>query len=246
MIKMIKIFKIFCLFCNFINIFGFIKINNNFLQYKTINKRNNIYKLKYDIFSNLRTPNIYLSIESEFEEVKKKFLSNKNIYNEPTNNTNPNNELDFTNVLSDTNQLSMLNNVATGEWCKNWIYDMINFNGITYPDYLYQDLFLMREYYYKNKDNIDFYIAFFPTTRICNNGPYFIGSFKLNLKSKIFSTKLIIQNPNYLDDDKSFFNDFKTNLLLMCKRAGVVFDFSELKNLDNKRFYMSWKFNSKF
>ena len=120
---------------------------------------------------------------------------------------------------------------------------MVGFNKQAYPKYVYSDIFLMRDYIIKNSEDIDFYIGFYPKLRKCNNGPYFIGAFKLNPKDKMFSCNLIIQNPNYMDDDQSFFLDYKKDLMSMCQQADVKFDYINLKNLENKRYWMSWRLN---
>ena len=59
----------------------------------------------------------------------------------------------------------------------------------------------------------------------------------------MFSCNLIIQNPNYMDDDQSFFLDYKKDLMSMCQQADVKFDYINLKNLENKRYWMSWRLN---
>ena len=215
---------------------------NNILYCTKLSSRLYNNGLKYTICNIQRTTNIQLSLESEFEEIKKKFFNNKESSNNQENSDNNKNKEDNL-VIFETNQLSLLNNIVTAEWSKSWIYDMVNINDESFPQYIYKDMFMMRDYCSNNEKNIDFYIGFFPTLRKCNNGPYYIGAFKLNPKSKIFSSKLIIQNPNYLDDDQSFLKEFKNNLKVMCKRAGAVFDYSELKNIENKRYYMAWKYD---
>lgn len=209
---------------------------NNILYCTKLNSRLYNNRLKYTISEIQRTTNIQVSLESEFEDIKKIFLNNQE-----TNNNQENKEDNL--VIFKTNQLSLLNNIATAEWSRTWIYDMVNINNESFPQYMYKDMFTMRNYCSNNEKNIDFYIGFFPTLRKCNNGPYYIGAFKLNPQSKIFSSKLIIQNPNYLDDDQSFLKEFKNILKVMCKRAGAVFHYSDLKNIQNKRYYMAWKYN---
>lgn len=224
--------------CNLLLTHAFVNMNqsNKILYCTKLNPRVHNSKFKYTLSNIQRTTNIQLSLESEFEEIKKKFFNNKENID---NNENKEDNL----VIFETNQLSLLNNIATAEWSRSWIYDMVNINDESFPQYIYKDMFTMRDYCSNNEKNIDFYIGFFPTIRKCNNGPYYIGAFKLNPESKIFSSKLIIQNPNYLDDDQSFLKEFKNNLKVMCKHAGAVFDYSELKNIENKRYYMAWKYD---
>lgn len=235
------------------------RLGNNKLKYTipNIHTYSNIYKT-INIQKNtirFRSTNIQLSLESEFEEIKKKFIknqndNNKNDNNNNQNNNNINNENDGEDynqendiILYETTQLSLINNIIASEWAKKWIYDMVNFFDGSFPQYIYKDMFLMRDYCDNNYHKLDFYIAFFPVLRKCNDGPYYIAAFKLDPLKKNFSCKLIIQNPNYSDDDKSFLKDFKDNLKIMCKRAGASFNYSDLKKLENKRYYMVWKYD---
>lgn len=232
----------------------FVKFNvhNKILYYNNLYCRLSSNKLKYTI---LKRSNIQLSLEEEFEEIKKKYIkskidknlddfnSNKKKSKQEKNSKESNNINDKSLEIYETNQVTLLNNVVTQEWGKKWIYDMVQQYNNYFPQYMYKDMFLMREYCEKNVKNTDFYIGFFPTIRKCIYGPYYIGAFKLNPITKIFSCKYIIQNPNYVDDNKSFFIEFKNNVKIVSKKAGATFDFSELKNLENKRYYMAWKYD---
>ena len=45
--------------------------------------------------------------------------------------------------------LELLNNIATIEWAKNWIHDMVSY-GDSFPKFMYQDMFKMRDFSQKN------------------------------------------------------------------------------------------------
>ena len=228
----------------------FIKFNvyNKILYYNNLCNRVSTNYIKY---TNLKRTNIQLSLEEEFEEIKKKYIKSKIDKNlddlkdakSKKEKDKQQNEDDKTIDLFETNQITLLNSVVTQEWAKKWIYDMVQEQNNVYQQYMYKDMFLIREYCDKNNKNKDFYIGFFPTIRKCNYGPYYIGAFKLNPLTKIFSCKHIIQNPNYIDDEKTFFIEFKINVKIVSKKAGATFDFTELKNLENKRYYMAWKYD---
>ena len=227
---------------NCVNCFVKFNLYSGLIQCHFITPQQNNKYLHYILNKNI----VLSSLEEEFEEIKKKLFINNtndglNKYNNKDNNIGKK-QLDNLN-LYESNQLKLLNNVISGQWAKSWIYDMVGFDKQAYPKYIYSDIYFMRDYIIKNHEDIDFYIGFYPKLRKCNNGPYFIGAFKLKPKSRIFLCNLIIQNPNYMDDDQSFFLDYKKDLINMCQLADVKFDYINLKNLENKRYWLSWILN---
>jgi hypothetical protein len=224
---------------NYVNCFVKFNLYNRFIQchFKSFEENNKYFH--YTVNRNI----ILSSLEEEFEEAKKKFFINTT--NQIINKDNDkNNKKDNDNLNFDkTEELTLLNNVISGQWAKSWIYDMVGFDKQAYPKYVYSDIFYMRDYIIKNNKEHDFYIGFYPKKQKCDKGPYFIGAFKLIPNERMFSCNLIIQNPNYIELDQSYFLDYKKNLINMCDQADVKFDYINLKNLENKRYWMSWRLN---
>jgi hypothetical protein len=228
---------------NYVNCFVKFNLYNGLIQCHFITPQQNNKYFHYTLNRNV----VLSSLEEEFEEVKKKFLidnTNKRLNKDNNKDNNQNNNKDNDNLNFDkTEELTLLNNVISGQWAKTWIYDMVGFDKQAYPKYVYSDIFYMRDYIIKNNKEYDFYIGFYPKKQKCDKGPYFIGAFKLIPNERMFSCNLIIQNPNYIELDQSYFLDYKKNLINMCEQADVKFDYINLKNLENKRYWMSWRLN---
>lgn len=148
----------------------------------------------------------------------------------------------YDNIEPTSKDLKLLNNVATIEWAKNWIDDMVGYSN-SFPRFMYQDMFLMRDFARENETKKYFYIGYFPSDTRLMHGPYYIGSFELIPEMREFQTHLIIQNPNYMMEDELDTHRivyFKKELVKMTKDAMVFFKFSNLKNSSNERYYYSW------
>lgn len=148
----------------------------------------------------------------------------------------------YDNIEPTSKDLKLLNNVATIEWAKNWIHDMVGYSN-SFPKFMYQDMFLMRDFARENDTNKYFYIGYFPSDTRLMHGPYYIGSFELIPEKREFQTYLIIQNPNYMMEDELDTHriaHFKQELVKMTNDAMVFFKFSNLKNSSNERYYYSW------
>lgn len=148
----------------------------------------------------------------------------------------------YNNIEPTSKDLKLLNNVATIEWAKNWIHDMVSYSN-SFPRFMYQDMFLMRDFARENKTKKYFYIGYFPSDTRLMHGPYHIGCFELIPEMREFQTHLIIQNPNYMiEDELDTYRivHFKQELVKMTNDAMVFFKFSNLKNSSNKRYYYSW------
>jgi hypothetical protein len=140
----------------------------------------------YNINNNKNNKKIFMSLEEEFEERKKKYF--ENIVNEKLKNIN------------------------------------------------------MREFCETKKSLLDFYIGYYPFSNKNDNDPIYIGYFSINPFKRLFSCKSIIQNPNFLDDS-SYIINFKQNIDKVSRDAKCKFIFDDLKNLENKRYWMSWFHN---
>lgn len=148
----------------------------------------------------------------------------------------------YDNIEPTSKDLKLLNNVATIEWAKNWIHDMVSYSN-SFPRFMYQDMFLMRDFARENETKKYFYIGYFPSDTRLMHGPYYIGSFELIPEMREFRTHLIIQNPNYMMEDELDTHrivHFKQELVKMTNDAMVFFKFSNLKNSSNERYYYSW------
>ena len=113
----------------------------------------------------------------------------------------------------------------------------------SFPKFMYQDMFLMRDFARENNTIEYFYIGYFPSSTRLMHGPYYIGCFELIVKKREFQTHLIIQNPNYMMEnelDSKRIVHFKEELVKMTNDAMVFFKFSNLKNSSNERYYYSW------
>ena len=226
------------LFSNFILSFAFINLNT--CKIITNNNYNNNYN---NIYNNKL--NFCMTLEEEFEERKKKYFND--IANEKLNNNiNKNNKknIDIDDSLEinfNLNQLVLLDNIKTIEYSKKWIRDMV-INGINFPQYMYKDMYIMREYSENNKSLLDFYIGYYPFANKDINDPIYIGYFSVNPFKRLFSCKSIIQNPNY-NDNVSYLINFKNNIEKVSRDAKCKLIFEDLKNLENKRYWMSWFYN---
>lgn len=144
--------------------------------------------------------------------------------------------------FNNKNNLQMLTNVNTIELTKKWIHDMVLYE-IRFPTFMYQDMFVMRDFAIQHTSNLYFYIGYFPSDIKLFSGPYYIGVFELIPTERSFSAHMIVQNPNYImeDDyaDKRLIS-FKNDLENMCKDATVFFKFNNLKNKSNDRYHLTW------
>lgn len=140
------------------------------------------------------------------------------------------------------NNIKLLTSEITHEWAKNWIYDMVHIHSY-FPQFMYQDMFIMRDYSMRHSNTLYFYISYYPTDIPGTYGPYFISVLKLNPSKKELMADMVIQNPNLVQDygdNPMYLIDFKYELEKLCIDSGVFFKFNNLQKLDNKRYYYSW------
>jgi len=150
------------------------------------------------------------------------------------------NKIENTDITPLKQDMKLLTNEITIEWTRNWIYDMIN-KEINFPQFMYIDMYHMRDYGLNNTGPFDFYIGYYPHDISGKFGPYYIAAIKLDPKNRIFDTTIIVQNPNYIFNyNDRYLVDFKMDLLLICKSSGVNFRYDKLKNLLNQRYYYTW------
>ena len=148
----------------------------------------------------------------------------------------------YDDIISTSKDLKLLNSLSTVEWTRNWIYDMVNYQN-TFPQFMYRDMFAMRDFAINNTSQNYFYIGYFPTDIRLIQGPYYIGAFELKPQNREFHTMLIIQNPNYMIEsefDERKMIKYKRELVNLTKDSMVFFKFAQLKNASNKRYFYSW------
>ena len=172
----------------------------------------------------------------KLDEIKKYINERKNIENKNFKKEK------YLYIDPSSKDLKLLNNVITYEWAKNWIYDMVHYTN-TFPTFMYQDMFLIKDFANANSSKQYFYIGYFPSDIRCIHGPYYIGAFELIPKMRELNTHLLVQNPNYMIEneyDENKIVEFKRELIKMSQDAFVFFKFSKLKKGSNDRYYYSW------
>ena len=137
-------------------------------------------------------------------------------------------------------ELKLMTHLSAENWAHNWILYIAN-SDIEYDDHYYLDYFTMKGMANMYTSSDYFYLGFFPESIITNQGPKYIGLFKLEHKSRIFSTKCIIENPYYMEGDSEL-DIFKDYLIALTESAFVFFKYTELNTPGQVRYYLEWKF----
>lgn len=138
--------------------------------------------------------------------------------------------------------LKILSSFSAIEWSRTWIYEMLHVPDY-FPTFMFQDMFLLRDFGQKNNSKNYFYIGYYPSDINLKNGPFYIGAFELVPKMREFRTHILVQNPYYCTEntyDENKIKDFKKELMAMCNDATVFFKFSNLQNTSEQRYYYSW------
>lgn len=138
--------------------------------------------------------------------------------------------------------LKILSSFSSIEWTRTWMYEMLHVPDY-FPTFMFQDMFLLRDFGQKNNSKNYFYIGYYPSDINLKNGPYYIGAFELVPKMREFRTHIIVQNPYYCVEniyDENKIKNFKKELMAMCNDATVFFKFSNLQNTSEQRYYYSW------
>ena len=138
--------------------------------------------------------------------------------------------------------LKLLSSFSAIEWSRTWIYEMLHVPDF-FPTFMFQDMFLLRDFGQKNNSKNYFYIGYYPSDINLKHGPYYIGAFELVPKMREFRTHILVQNPYYCTEnvyDENRMKNFKKELIAMCNDATVFFKFSNLQNTSEQRYYYSW------
>ena len=138
--------------------------------------------------------------------------------------------------------LKILSSFSAIEWTRTWMYEMLHVPDY-FPTFMFQDMFLLRDFGNKNNSKKYFYIGYYPSDINLKNGPFYIGAFELVPNLREFRTHILVQNPYYCTEntyDETKIKNFKKELLAMCNDATVFFKFSNLENTSEQRYYYSW------
>ena len=134
--------------------------------------------------------------------------------------------------------LKLLNSGITSEWCKKWIFDMVN-NEITYPQFMFIDMFAVRIYAEQYKTDSDMYIGYCPENIDTIKGPIFIGCFKFNETNKTLYLNRIVQNPNYYSIN-NYLSMYKKDIDILIIDSGILFNYYELSKNENNRYWLEF------
>ena len=233
---MIKnILKIFIFTSFYLESSSFI-LNTNIVS----NYNHKKYTSNYDNFYNICIMNEEYNISDT--EYKENFLEDYHKNNTAYYSFDNKNKEKYHSITPSSKDLQLLNNMIAVEWSKTWIYNMIHYTD-TFPTFMYQDMFMIRDFAIINSSKQYFYIGYFPSDIRCIHGPYYIGAFELIPKLREFHTHLLVQNPNYMIEneyDENKIIDFKRELIKMSQDSLVFFKFNKLKKGSNDRYYYSW------
>ena len=221
------------------------------------NNNNSLFERKInESFNNIKSINHYKKEDLWLIDLKINNNLENNItfpsFNEFINNNNKN----FDKLIKDTQEiedklisnidgLKLIKSNKVIDLTKEWIYDMIN-SKHKYEKFIYEDLFLMRDYALVNNTKKHFYISYFPPQVRSIHGSHYIAAVELCVKKREFKIQLFIQNPNYMiqsEYDEKKIVDFKYQLIALCKKSGVFFEYSDLKKNYNSRYYYSWLYS---
>lgn len=207
-------------------------------EIKEINEKEQyLRKAKINAFNISKTINeskaLYL------KDIKNKQLNIQQNTDEKNKKINIERYEDFEPTSKD---LKILSSFSAIEWTRTWIYEMLHVPDY-FPTFMYQDMFLLRDFGQKNNSKNYFFIGYYPDDVNLKNGPFYIGAFELIPKMREFRTHIIVQNPYYCTEntyDEKKIKNFKKELMAMCNDATVFFKFSNLQNTSEQRYYYSW------
>ncbi len=139
-------------------------------------------------------------------------------------------------------ELKLLTNLNAESWSYNWITMISSDNTQEYDEHYYMDLFNMRGMANMYTSEKYFYMGFFPDSKFCNNGPKYIGLFELDYINKVLDTKIIVENPHYIDDDSTF-HKFRDAVKKISDESQVTLNYMGLNRPGQIRFYYLWNLN---
>ena len=138
-----------------------------------------------------------------------------------------------------SSELKLLTHLNAEGWSSSWLKYISEESTPFFDEHYYRDYLNMLSVAPSYTSNDYFYLGFYPDGLINNNGPKYIGVFKLLHKKRIFNTIMIIESPYYTEDDSNLIN-FKYILNHMTDASYVFFKFNDLKRPEQMRYYLAW------
>lgn len=139
-------------------------------------------------------------------------------------------------------ELKLLTSLNAENWAYNWLMMISSENTPEYDEHYYMDLFNLRGMANMFTTEQYFYLGFFPSGKFCHEGPKYIGLFELQHSARIMNTKILVENPHYIQED-SHFENFKESLIILTDASHVFLNYNELNRPGQIRFYYLWNLN---
>ena len=136
--------------------------------------------------------------------------------------------------------LKLLTYLNAGSWSYNWLMYISSDNTPNFDEHYYMDYFNMRGVSSMLTNTDFFYLGYFPDG-LSNYGPKYIGLFELQQNARIFNTKIIIENPHYIESESKL-TDFKEEIIQLTEVAEVFFKYSELDRPEQLRYFLEWNY----
>ena len=139
-------------------------------------------------------------------------------------------------------ELKLLTHLNVENWSYNWIMMISHDETPLYDEHFYINLFYMRGMANMYTSSEYFYLGFFPDGKITQQGPAYIGLFELMHSKRILNTKLVIENPYYVDENSTIL-EFRDSMVRLTDSSFVFLNFKELDRPGQVRYYYSWYYN---
>jgi len=139
-------------------------------------------------------------------------------------------------------QLKLLTHLNAASWSQNWLMYISSKHTPEFDEHYYMDYFNMRGMSNIYIDRNFFYLGFFPDNIITKKGPRYISLFELDNPKRLFSCKIIIENPQYIMYNSSL-KEFKNEIKHLTDDAYVFFNYNELNRPEQIRYYLEWNYN---
>ena len=139
-------------------------------------------------------------------------------------------------------ELKLLTSLNAENWAFNWLMMMSSESTPEYDEHYYMDLFNLKGLANMYTTEEYFYLGFFPDGKFCNEGPKYIGLFELHHSKRMMNSKIIVENPHYIDEE-SCFQNFRDSLVILSDQSHVFLNYKELNRPGQIRFYYLWNLN---
>ena len=146
--------------------------------------------------------------------------------------------IDSLEEFSGNSELKLLTHLNAEGWANSWLLHIARENTPFFPENYYRDYLNMLSVASSYTSKEYFYLGFYPDGLRNNNGPKYIGAFKLLHNKRIFETIMLMESPYYIDE--SYLINFKYILKNMTDSSHVFFKFDKLKRPEQMRYYLEW------